>query len=527
MNGNQLGLRAQQFRWAGPAWRARLYDLGLWLVLSAPPVVEEASRHVQTGPAAAVGVLLLAVAVGAGRRWPLAVLPVPLALNLVRDVELLTLPFLPALVAMAYLAGVRAPQVRPAVRFFGAVALAGLPVCVLVRDLWAWPSQLLMLLLCMGLPWLLGRWRGQYADLVSAGWRLADRMEREQKAVADRTRMRERARMASDMHDSLGHDLTLLAVQAAALQVDRTLDARQQAAVGELREAAAAATGRLREIIGVLRTDDEGAEGATGAAATPEAVVERARASGIDVVLEQEGEPAGLPPMVGHAVHRVVQESLTNAAKHAPGARIRVAVVRDGGFLDVTVVNGPAAHGVSAPEVASGGTGLVGLDERVRLAGGTLRAGHVPDGGFEVAVRLPVTAGAAPRPAGDPYPTVSARELARAREQVRGRLRQIVLAPLAVLAGILLVMVPVALISSVFSVLDREGYDRLVVGGARGAVEEALPAFTRDGAPDGAPAEPPGEECVYYSTRLMSDDAYRLCFSGGTLTGKDTVGGVR
>ncbi|MFI0983179.1 sensor histidine kinase [Streptomyces sp. NPDC021093] len=504
-----------------------LYDLGLWLVLSAPPVLEEASRHVPAVPAAAVGVPLLALAVGAGRRWPLAVLLVPLALNLVRDVELFTLPFLPALVVMAYLAGVRAPQVRPAVRFFGAVALAGLPVCVLVRDLWAWPAQLIMLLLCVGLPWLLGRWRGQYADLVSSGWRLADRMEREQRAVADRTRMRERARMASDMHDSLGHDLTLLAVQAAALQVDRTLDARQQAAVGELREAAAAATGRLREIIGVLRTDDEG-QAAEGAPATPEALVERARASGIDVVLEEErGEQDGLPPLAEHAVHRVVQESLTNAAKHAPGARIRVAVVRDGDVLAVTVVNGPAAQGVSAPGVASGSTGLIGLDERVRLAGGTLRAGHAPDGGFEVVARLPATAGAAPRPAADPYPTVSARELARARERVRGRLRQTVLAPLAVLAGILLVMVPVALISSGFSVLDRQEYDRLVVGGERGAVEEVLPAFTRDEAPEGSPAEPPGEDCVYYSTRLMSDDAYRLCFSGGRLASKGTVGGLR
>lgn len=222
----------------------RLYDLGLWPALSAPPVMAAVGRPGPTLPLTVAGVLLLAVAVGLGRRWPFAVLLVPLTLNLVRDVELFTLPFMPALVVLALLAGVRAPEVRPALRFFGAVALAGIPVCVLARDLWAWPSQLVMLLLSVGLPWLVGRWYGQYADLVSTGWRLADRMEREQQAVADRTRMRERARMASDTHDSLGHDLTL--------------DARQRAAVGELREAAAAATGRLREIIGVLRTDDEG-----------------------------------------------------------------------------------------------------------------------------------------------------------------------------------------------------------------------------------------------------------------------------
>lgn len=230
--------------------------------------------------------------------------------------------------------------------------------------------------------------------------------------------------------------------------------------------------------------------------------------------------------MVGSAVHRVVQECVTNAAKHAPGARIRIRVRRDGDLLDVTVRNGPAVRGASAPGVASGGTGLVGLDERVRLVGGTLRAGPAADGGFEVAARLPAVAGAEPGPAGDPFATESARELAQAEARVRGGLRQTVLAPLAVLAGILLVMIPVAPVSSAFSVLDAAGFEGLVVGREREAVEAELPAFTRDGAPDGVPGEPPGLDCVYYSTRLMSDDAYRLCFSGGKLASKDAVGGL-
>ncbi|MFF0743790.1 sensor histidine kinase [Streptomyces sp. NPDC004111] len=529
--------------------RRRLYDLGVWLAVSAPPVAV-AATHQGQGRAvlmAVVGVPLLALAVALGRRWPLGVLLVPLALQLAQDAELLALPFLPALTVLAFVAGGRAGEVRPAVRFFGAAALAGLPVCVFVRDLWAWPTQLLMLLLTVGLPWLLGRWRRQYADLVSTGWRLADRMERERQAVADRTRMRERARIAGDMHDSLGHDLTLIALRAAALQVDPGLDARQRAAVGELREAAAAATGRLRETIGVLRADDEGysgderpSVGEAGAPVAPAEVVERARAAGVDAALEQRGDLQGLPPMVGHALHRVVQEAVTNATKHAPGAAVRVEVVRDGDTLDVRVTNGAptaggpggrAGRGTSALGVASGGTGLVGLDERVRLAGGTLRAGPLPgDGGgggegwYEVVARLPAVAGAA---AGEERPVASesARELEHARDQVRLRVRQTVVAPLAALAGILLVLFPVSLANSALSVLDRESYERPAVGEPRGEVAEGMPLFTRDGVPDGAPAEPPGEDCVYYSTRLLSDDAYRLCFSGGKLASKGTVGG--
>ena len=91
------------------------------------------------------------------------------------------------------------------------------------------------------LPWLLGRYRRQYAELARTGWQLAERMEREQQAVADRTRLRERARIAGDMHDSLGHDLALIALRAGALEVDPRLDADRQAAAGELRAAAGTA----------------------------------------------------------------------------------------------------------------------------------------------------------------------------------------------------------------------------------------------------------------------------------------------
>ncbi|MFG2503669.1 sensor histidine kinase [Streptomyces sp. NPDC048441] len=504
------------------SWFPQLFDIGLWLVVCMPPVSGVFGLDGRDAVVAAVGVPLLGGAVACGRRWPLAALAVPVALSLMMDPEMLAPAYWAALALFGYLAGSRTVAVRPALWFFGAVAVVGLVLCAVVSsDLWGWPTMLLVLLVAVVLPWLLGRYRRQYTDLMSTGWRLAERMEHEQQAVADRTRIRERARIAGDMHDSLGHDLTLIAVQAGVLEVDPSLDARQQAAVGELREAAGAATERLREIIGVLRADDEVPPRAPSEE-SPDAVVERARASGVEVTLERSGATEDLPPMVALAVHRVLQESLTNAAKHAPGAAVRVRIARDGDTLRLTVVNGPAPAGPLAG-VASGGSGLVGLDERVRLAGGTLRADLTDDGGFAVDAELPA-AGAAPRAADAPRPTTSARELELARQQIRRRLTQAVLAPLAVLAGILLLMLPLSLISSSFSILDRDVYEGLTTGEPRGEVESRLPRFTRDGAPDGAPAPPRGQDCVYYSTRLMSADGYRLCFTDGRLVSKSVVG---
>ncbi|MEV0321708.1 sensor histidine kinase [Streptomyces sp. NPDC050658] len=511
-----------------PGRFTRLYGIGLWLLVCAPPVAAAVRLDGRAAVVAVVAVPLLTAAVALRRRWPLAALAVPVALSLLTSTQMLTPAYWPAVAVFGYLAGSRLPVVRPALWFFGTVALAGLALSALAADdLWDWPSMLLTLLISGVLPWLVGRYRHQYAELVATGWRLAERMEREQRAVADRTRVRERARIASDMHDSLGHDLTLIAVRAGALEVDPTLDARRQAAVGELREAAAAATERLREIIGVLRVNEEPPPRAPSEE-TPRAQVERARASGIAVTLERDGctddmgGKGDTAPMVALAVHRVLQESLTNAAKHAPGAAVRVRLAREGAALRLTVANDPAPAG-PLDSVASSGSGLVGLDERVRLAGGTLRAGPTDDGGFEVAAELPA-AGAAPRTADTPRPTASAQELAHAKRQVRRRLTETLVAPLAVVAGILLLMIPVGLVSSALSVLDRDVYDGLTEGEPRGEVESRMPRFTRDAPPEGAPPTPRGQECAYYSTGLMSGDGYRLCFADGRLVSKAVVG---
>lgn len=188
-------------------------------------------------------------------------------------------------------------------------------------------------------------------------------IRRRARQTETRGRLRERARIAADMHDSLGHELTLIAVRASVLQVSNGLDEQQRKAVGELRESAAAATERLREIIGVLRGSPETIAG----------LIARSEASGMII----KAKVADVSPEIEPVAYRVVQEALTNAAKHAPGAAVVIEVTPSG----VLVVNeSPEAP---SPGLASGGHGLSGLRDRVRLAGGDFQAGP-RDGGFAV-----------------------------------------------------------------------------------------------------------------------------------------------
>ncbi|WP_225799222.1 histidine kinase [Streptomyces sp. NK15101] len=499
--------------------RERLFDLGLWLLLCVPVLLGSDPNDGGSWAGVVVGVTLLGGCVAVSRRWPPVPVAVTVAVSLWSTPELFTASYSLALIAFGYLAGRRQERARAALWLFGAVAAAGLVLTVVTH---ASPGQWFTLLLSLALaivaPWLIGRYVRQYDRLVRSGWELADRMEREQAAVADRERLRERSRIAGDMHDSLGHDLALIAVRAGALEVDPALGPAQQDAAGELRRAAADATARLRDIIGVLREDDAVAP-TTPAGETVEELTARARASGLAVTLTTTPVPT-LPGMSGLALRRVVQEGLTNAAKHAPGAAVSVAVTEDGTSVRVRVVSGRGSAGATLP---SGGTGLVGLDERVRLAGGTLAHGVTGDGGFVLEAVLPRSA-----PAPLPAAPRSARELDRARREVRKGLARAIWIPLALLAGLGLLMAGVALWTQARSYLEPEDYARMRVGQSLAEITElsdGLPDHPLDGRPQRAPAEPPGmDECRYYrSTMLAAIPVYRLCFVDGHLADKAEV----
>lgn len=524
----------------------RAADLLLWLVLALPVVAagglpgaeQAAGADLRWVRVAAVPLLALAVAVSRPR--PLLAAAIPAGPALAATPELFTNQFVLAQVALSFLLGRRTDRPRTALLLFGAIAAAGLVLARTVPDATfaGWATLVLTVLFAMVLPWLLGRYARQHAALVSTGWELAERLEREQELTADRTRLRERSRIAGDMHDSLGHELTLIAVRAAALQVSPGLDAAARKEAADLREAAATATERLREVIGVLREDDEGAP-VHPADDRVEELVSRAAASGMRIELvrgegrppagepprDGEGPAAPLPAVADRAIHRVVQEALTNAAKHAPGAAVTVRLRRDTDHAEVTVVNGPppeSAKTATAPQT-SGGYGLVGLDERVRLAGGTLRAQPV-DGGFAVTARVPLTPGAAPAP---PREYAARRELAAARRRVRRGIVDAIWIPVVGTVVLGVVLLGADLYTAYRAVLDADTYDTLRIGQPRDAVERRLPAYEADvnTRPAAAPADPPGtDDClIYRTTPFTLDPSYRLCFTDGRLSHKDKV----
>ncbi|MFB7372078.1 sensor histidine kinase [Streptomyces sp. NPDC056222] len=580
--------------------RDLLLDLALWGLLGTPVLLRLDPNDGGSWSQVAVGIVVLGAAVACCRALPLVSLALAVALSLATSPELFTAPYALALVVFGYLAGRRQQHTRAALSLFAAVAVLGFALVPLSDgNVSQGFTVVLVLALAIVAPWLTGRYVRQYARLVRAGWELAARMEREQAAVADRERLRERSRIAGDMHDSLGHDLALIALRAAALEVDPGLGARQQAAAGELRVAAAEATARLRDIIGVLRADEEEGPGAaptTPVGETVEEVVERAGASGLRVELTETGPDGGTPPMVDRAVHRLVVESLTNAAKHAPGAPVRVALERADGMLTVSVSNGPGseaagdlrsrkgtadvgsgrartqqtdgpssrgrvpagdagdprsrtgtaeivsdrarterearAGGLSGrvgdrpARPGSGGTGLVGLDERVRLAGGRLSHGPDGAGGFAVRAVLPLEPGAAGAQPAAPAAPTSVRERDLARREVRRGLARAIWIPLTLVAALGLVMLLFGLWTQSRSFLDRDDYVSLRVGDPLSADAERLPPHPLDGPPADAPPEPHGlDRCLYYrATMTAAVPVYRLCLVDGRLADKALVG---
>ncbi|WP_243713302.1 histidine kinase, partial [Actinomadura sp. 6K520] len=196
------------------------------------------------------GLVVLAAAVAVCRARPTAALLTAIALTAVNGNFVFAMPVL------AYLTGRRTIRAQPLLWAFTAVFVTGSVLAIargLAVETW-FPSTVWLVLLGV-LPWLTGRYWRQYQELLHAGWERAERLEHEQRIIAERERLRERARIAQDMHDSLGHELALIAVRAGALQVAPGLDGRHRDAAAQLRRGAAEATEHLREIIGVLRED--------------------------------------------------------------------------------------------------------------------------------------------------------------------------------------------------------------------------------------------------------------------------------
>ncbi len=200
-------------------------------------------------------------------------------------------------------------------------------------------------------------------------------------------RAAERARIGREIHDAVGHHATLIAVGAAALAASSD-DPGVRESAEQLRTQAKRALAEMRAALGLMNGADEPSEG-IGVAGLPD-LVRRANVSGVRARLDVLGvAPADVPAAVGRAAYRLVQEALTNVARHAPGARVDVGLEWRRAELRVRVDNTPPAGRSGAPP-SEGGTGLVGLAERLALVGGTLITQHAADGGYRVEGRLPL-----------------------------------------------------------------------------------------------------------------------------------------
>lgn len=272
---------------------------------------------------------------------------------------------------------------------FGVAALSPAAVVLLTQPAFRWQYVLVVIAVstvsCLVLPALAGAMQAQQARLVVA--------------LRDRARLEERSRLAEEMHDQLGHRLSLITMFSGALEVAAEgKDPELRQAAGHVRSTAKLALEELRESLGILRPGGEPADpaettDAAGSRADIADLVASSREAGLEVALDWRGNDLdGVRPPVRRAVHRVVREALTNVHKHAAGAAVTVVVDHGPELVKVAVRN--SAERVEAERLPGTGRGLTGLRERVRLLGGVFSAGPDPEGGFAVTADLPLRADA-------------------------------------------------------------------------------------------------------------------------------------
>ena len=246
-----------------------------------------------------------------------------------------------------------------------------------------------VLLLAVAIGW--GLFARARRELVYSLRERAERLESEHRLRVEQAREAERRRIAREMHDVLAHRLSLLSVHAGALEFRPDASPEEVAqAAGVIRDTAQTALDELRDVIGVLRDD---AEESTVQPPQPTlaelpALIEESRAAGMHIRWSMDAPiDDEVPASLGRTAYRVVQEGLTNARKHAPGAAVVITVSPDAGrSLVVEVLSRPALGAVNGN---GAGAGLVGLAERVSLAGGELEHGRDENGDFVLRATLP------------------------------------------------------------------------------------------------------------------------------------------
>jgi signal transduction histidine kinase len=373
-----------------PAWAwDALLSGGLLVVLAADLAGGTFDRDDRWPSVAAVALMSLLPLVR--RRLPLAtiyawaLLAVVMALALQSPADLIA-PFV-GLFIFPYNAGLRVT---------GARSLLAVPpiwitmsAAALSHDPFVW-GDILFPSLFGTLFWVVGRATASRVRLTAELHEAALRADEERESGAARAVADERRRIAREMHDVVAHSVSMMVIQAGGAR--RILDrdpVRAADAAALIERAGREALAEMRHLLGLLHVEEEPADYAPQPTlAKLDVLVERARAAGLPVRLEVEGERPELTAGLDLAAYRVLQEALTNVIKHGGGAPTDVRVHYRADAVEVVVSNEERAG--AGPRLDGGGQGLVGMRERVRMYGGELRAGPRPGGGFELAVRLPL-----------------------------------------------------------------------------------------------------------------------------------------
>jgi signal transduction histidine kinase len=329
----------------------------------------------------------------ARRRFPFGApltVGVAVVLTSLVDERLVPLVFIPFLAGCSavFLMGLLRERTQAVA---GLVLAVGVEALVAYRDPLGNLGAFIPTVIVFGIVWTIAFALGRKFQEADEARERAARAERgrEERALAAVTE--ERARIARELHDVVGHSVSVMTVQASAVRrLLRPEQERERESLLIVEQTGREALAEMRRMVGVLRRPEE----APALAPQPtlehlDKLVQQASEAGLPVELRIEGDPLPLPAGLDLTAYRLVQEGLTNALKHARAERAQVLVRYSDGDIEVTVSD----DGQGAGSGDGGGHGLVGIRERVAVYGGELEAGPRPDGGYRLRARLPLAPG--------------------------------------------------------------------------------------------------------------------------------------
>ena len=240
----------------------------------------------------------------------------------------------------------------------------------------------------VAIAWLAGFALHERSEQTEAAEGRARQAEQEREAMAHIAVAEERARIARELHDIVAHSLSVMVLQAGAVRHRLAGDlAEDKSALEEVEEAGRQALAEMRRLLGVMRRDDDERDlTPQPSLASVDALVDQISGAGLPVHLHVEGEPIALPTGIELSAYRIIQEGLTNALKHGRASRADVTLryIRDA--LEVEVCD----DGQGRATTDGAGYGLLGIQERVKIYGGTMTVETAPGRGFALKTRLPL-----------------------------------------------------------------------------------------------------------------------------------------